>query len=283
MSFPPNIHENAVDSLNERIRYFDSVDHNEADTPVVLLHGTGGSSKDSFWALFPMLAMRRRVIALDFVDPDGPASEDNLDSYVQQAIAVIEKASPDRSVHLVGYSFGAVVAAILAARRPHLVDGLVLVAGWVTTTRHQQLRNDVWRALHTSRSPFLADFTVLTAFSSDYLSSRSDQEFAELIHKAANGTDRSLKMRLNRSVDISALIGEIGAPTIVIAGSTDVMVPLRQSHLLFAGIPNARLAMVESGHAIVHERPAELASLIERFLSRTDATPPGSVIQTLDA
>jgi pimeloyl-ACP methyl ester carboxylesterase len=240
---------------------------------VVLLHGTAGSAENSFWALYPILAMRHRVVAFDFVDPSDVNQTGTLEEYVAQAVAVIEAVGDDGPCHVVGYSFGAVIAIALAAQHPDLVAALVLIAGWATTDAHQLMRNSIWQQLYDEQSPALARFMVLTGYSHRFILARTPAELEELISSVGNGPDRSAKMRFNRTVAIADLLSHIPSPTLVIGCSEDITAPVRHSRLLFGGIDNARYAEVIAGHAVVHERPAELFTLIDTFLNDPEATP----------
>lgn len=277
MTFLPTVRTGLARAPRTPVTYYDSTDPDDARTPVVLLHGTGGTAASHFWALFPMLAERHRVIALDFADPE-PSREPDATWYVEQTEAVLAELSPGRPAVVVGYSFGAVVAAALAGRRPELVDDLVLVAGWLATDQQQRLRNDVWWQLHDERSAALAPFLVFTAFSPSYLLARTPAELTELVEKAAKGPDRSAIMRVNRSIDITQEVAAISAPTLVVGCTHDQMVPPHHARLLFGGISDARYAEVSSGHAVVHERPAELLHLIEQFVADPRRTTAGAVI-----
>ena len=55
------------------------------------------------------------------------------------------------------------------------------------------------------------------------------------------------------------------------------MVPARQTQLLFGGLPNARYAVIDSGHAVPYERPAQLFQLISRFVDSPAASPAGEI------
>jgi pimeloyl-ACP methyl ester carboxylesterase len=244
-------------------------------SPVVLLHGTGGSAEHSFWALYPMLAMRDRVVTFDFVDPSDPNRTGTLEEYVAQAVAVIDAVRGDGPCHVVGYSFGAVIAIALAAKRPDLVAALVLIAGWATTDAHQLMRNSIWQQLYDEQSPALAEFMVLTGYSHRFILAKSPTELDELVSSVGDGPDRSAKMRFNRTVAIADLLGDIASPTLVIGCTEDLMAPVRHSRVLFGGIDNARYVEVIAGHAVVHERPAELFALIDTFLKDPEATPAG--------
>lgn len=59
----------------------------------------------------------------------------------------------------------------------------------------------------------------------------------------------------------------IGAPTLVLWGADDGIVPLAHGEAYAAGIPGARLAVLHScGHLPALERPAELAAVVAAFV-----------------
>ena len=69
------------------------------------------------------------------------------------------------------------------------------------------------------------------------------------------------------STSIDERLGEVEAPTLVVAGAHDAIFPpavLRQAVL--GPLPHARLAVLDCGHEIPAEAPQELAALIEAFL-----------------
>lgn len=276
MAFFPGVKEDTVSVGQYTVPYYDSALERSGKT-IVLFHGTGGSAVNNFWALFPMLALRHRVIAFDFVDPDDPEAQ--RDDYVSQALAVVQAIAGEAPVHIVGYSFGAVVAASFAARHPASVRSLTLVAGWVKTDTHQRLRNDTWFELNDTKHPALALFTAFTTYSQDYLNGRLPEELDALIDGIRRGPDRTAKMKYNRSVDISSEAARITVPTLVIACSQDVMVPIRHQYLLFGAIPDSRFVPVNSGHGVMTERPSEIFTLIDTFVDHPEAEPAGAVLE----
>lgn len=247
---------------------------------IVLLPGTAGRSDTHYAFLLPMLAARHRVIGVDFAPlgegTDGPT----VDDLVEQAVAVLEHVRPAEPVLLVGYSLGAVVATALAARRPELVGGLVLVAGWLTTDVHQQLRNSVWQTLRDEGSKALRDFMTYCAFSQPYLLARTPLERELLPTRFELGELLDQHMDLNRRVDIAALAPLVAAPTLVVGCTYDQMVPAQHARLLFGAITDARYTEIASGHAALTERPAEVLSLVEAFAADPGRHPAGSVLPT---
>jgi proline iminopeptidase len=63
-------------------------------------------------------------------------------------------------------------------------------------------------------------------------------------------------------------LGEITAPTLVLAGRDDFQFPPEHQESLAKGIPNARLQIIEeAGHNVLSEKPVEVMQEITRFLS----------------
>jgi proline-specific peptidase len=75
-------------------------------------------------------------------------------------------------------------------------------------------------------------------------------------------------------------LGEISVPTLVMAGREDFLFPPEHQVELAAGIPNARLRIIErAGHNPHSERPAEVMDAIREFLpaAAVPATSPAFV------
>jgi pimeloyl-ACP methyl ester carboxylesterase len=277
--FPPDVHRFDISFGTAMLKGYDSDPNGINPRTILLLHGSGGSAAGSFWALLPMLALRHRVVTFDFLDPAD--SEAEAEFYVGQARATI--AAIGGPVDLVGYSFGAVIAAELAAADQHAIRSLVLVAGWARTDSQQVLRNEIWRELHDDRHSALGKFSVFMTYGQPFINSRTPDELRALIRANGNGAHRAAKMRFNRSVDIVNKLDEVSAATLVVGCELDQTAPIRHSHLLFGGIENARLIEIHCGHGVVHERPAELAMVIEDFVADPARHAPGTVIANAHA
>ena len=94
---------------------------------VLLIHGMGGSSQ-TWREVMPHLATRHRVIAPDLLG-HGRSSWSapwTIDANVA-ALARLIEAEAAGPVVVVGHSFGGAIALHLAAARPELVSGLVLL------------------------------------------------------------------------------------------------------------------------------------------------------------
>jgi pimeloyl-ACP methyl ester carboxylesterase len=270
----PDAHEGLVHVGSLSVPFHDTLAPDDSRDTIVLIHGTGGSSKTHFRTLFPMLAARYRVLSVDLQTPDG---ELTLGSLSEQVGGVIDDRVPGRRVHVVGYSLGALVAADMTASRAEGVASLTLVAGWIKADNQQRLRNRIWTRLFESDQDLLREFVTWTAYGHPFLAGRTEADIQTLIETRTFPQGIAAQMRLNATADLSGSLGAIGAPSLVIAGAHDQMVPARQTKLLFGGLPNARYAVIDSGHAIPHERPAQLFQLINEFVSDPAATPAGEI------
>jgi pimeloyl-ACP methyl ester carboxylesterase len=69
-------------------------------------------------------------------------------------------------------------------------------------------------------------------------------------------------------------LGEIDVPTLVMAGRDDFLFPPEHQVELAAGIPNARLRIIErAGHNAHEEQPAEVMQAVREFIHADVAVP----------
>ncbi len=262
------------------VTYHEAGQDNTGTAPIVLVHGSSGSTMGHFGFLFPMLAVRHRVISLDLANPVKKGEKLELEHLEAQVVSVIHETCRDEPVTLLGFSLGAVVAAMTAARHQKLVSNLVLLAGWIKTDMMMTMFNRTWHALRAANTPQLDDFTVYAAFGAPFLGSKT---FEDMAGGAAMPLDDFVdaQMELNARVDISDLAPSISATTLIISGSHDQMVPVHHGRALFGTIDDARYAEVASGHAVVFERPAEVVRLVDRFATDPLEYPTGATIPAI--
>lgn len=272
------VEEGSVSVDGAEVRYFISGAPHPTRPPLVLVHGTGGTTERHFGFLFPMLAARQQVISLDFAQP-ADATTLTLDHLERQLEAVVLATAPGESIALLGYSLGSVVAASYAAHHPDLVRRLVLVAGWIRTDHQQLLRNDLYQQLRAvGDTEALKTYSRLFAFGIPFLAKRSPADM-DLVAPAGRPSEFGAKqMELNRAVDISDRVGDITATTLVVGGTHDAMVPRHHSLALFGAILDARYAEIAAGHSVLVERPAELLSIVDGFLADPDKHAAGTIV-----
>lgn len=245
------------------LEYLDSAEDRGTRRVIVLVHGTGGSATQHFGFLHPILANKQRVVSVSLSDPGTPTLE--LDQLVEQVLAVVDAITGDAQITLLGYSLGAVVAARAAALHPDRFASLVLVCGWARSDTQLMMRNRVLRTLIEEDSAALGDYWAFTAFSRSFLLARSPEELSAIVGRIGFSPFTRKQIALNGRIDIEESLPAIACPTLVVSCSHDIMVPPQHSTFLWAAIADARLASIDSGHAVVAERPAQLCALVQEF------------------
>ncbi len=221
--------------------------------PVVCVHGanvsgaymipTGVRLLPTFRVLLPDLPgygrsdKPRRIL-------DVPALADVLVAWMD-AVG-IERAA------LLGNSLGCQIATDIAARHPERVSHLILVGPTVdpgARTARQQIGRLLWDALRERR-------TLILLAQLDYLRAGP--------RRVAGTLGVALRDRIEDKLP------RVTAPTLVVRGGRDVLVPQHWAEEVTRLLPNARLVVVpESAHAVNYSRPDELAAAVRQFLDVT--------------
>ncbi|MFV5589354.1 alpha/beta hydrolase [Acinetobacter variabilis] len=247
---------------------------------IILIHGTGGNTDKHFSYIFPMLGIHQRVLSIDLYTPDK-ADLAVTDFSHQVEVLIHHAVEEDEAITVVGYSLGAVIAAQLAASLKQRVARLILLAGWAKTSSVQQLRTTIWQQLFNDQSAALPHFVNYCLYSDDYLSARTEKQVLDLARFVKPSQDAAKQRELNYRIDITAILPDISAETLIVACREDRMVPLAQAKLLFASIQNSRYIEISSGHAIHIEAPAEVVQLINQFSQHPEQYPANQKIQPM--
>ena len=244
--------------------------------PLVLVHGTAGNIDSHFGFLFPMMAFRQRVVGINLADPGTETIA--IEQFVAQVSAVINAEVPDGAVTLLGYSMGAPIAAKTAHTLGTKVANLILVAGYMKTDTHQKLRGHIWLSLYKEGNPLLKNFMSFNAFSPFHMRSRSLEDMLAGTAKMNVTPFLAKQAELNTRIDVLAECEELQARTLVVGLSDDFSCPKHHSKAMFGTIIHASYTEIATGHAVVHERPAELFYHVNRFCNDPECYPVGKVV-----
>lgn len=264
----------------------------EGSDPVWCVHGLGGSSAD--WIrLTGALSAAATVVSLDLPGsgrsdppPEGRYSPLLDADLVARAIEQVTGGP----VHLVGNSYGGVVATLLAARRPDLVRTLTVISPAVpdlrlTTDRGADPRLGLLLLPGTARVAHqrLGMIAPLArargmgelCFGHPELITDEDYEVAAQEHvrraslpwtySAMVGTLRGLMAGYLRRGPLSfaAAAAAVAVPVLVVWGTRDRLVDVRLSQRTAAAFPDAELlVLAECGHVAQMEDPWSTARAI---------------------
>jgi pimeloyl-ACP methyl ester carboxylesterase len=189
-----------------------------------------------------------------------------------EAMARRALASAPPSFLLVGFSMGGYVARDIARLAPEYgkrVDALVLVA---TSTRPDTpaMRQRKGAVGHAAPSVAFSGLSRTAVASSLHPKNKHNEAMIERVRAMGVRLGGEVFRRqsvLERPGDIDRLRA-IGCPTLVIAAAQDQLRSLEEAQELQAGIPDARLAVIEdSGHMIPIEAPQRLLEVIVPWLA----------------
>ena len=216
---------------------------------VVLLHGLAGSSR--WWSgNIAALAQGHDVHVLDL---PGFGAQRRQRSPLADAPAYVCAWLRERGlggVHLVGHSLGGAVAARVAARHPDLVERLVLVAP-AGTLAHRPLHR---HALELALAAVSPGPRFLPRLGADAL-------------RAGPGTILRASRELLGDDSLRAELRAIGAPTLLVWGDRDPLVPRSVADVFLNGIRDASLVVIQgAGHVPMVERPKEFNRVLREFL-----------------
>lgn len=173
--------------------------------------------------------------------------------------------------HLAGHSLGATVAAAVAGAHPKRVRSLFLHAGWAVTDPWQEFQFGLWQRLLRTDKDLLSRVLQVTAMGAGTLARRRIEGFEQGVagfNELFDAEGMARQSELNTRVDITATLARITAPTLVVSGSQDLIVPTHHQKELADAIAGARYVVLDSGHALPFELPEVFAHTLTDFMDR---------------
>jgi pimeloyl-ACP methyl ester carboxylesterase len=270
-------------ALGLRVHYYAA---GNTGHPVILLHGGGTDSAMLSWKqLIPELAKEHRVLAPDWPGYGGSQSFREPYSFTQMCrwLENLADGWGFEQFDLVGISMGGGGALSFILEQPDRVRRLVLADSYGLADRvafHRLsywfvqmpwLNNWTWDLIRKSRT--LTRWTLAGIFAdarniSDEITDEvfkavqnpgGQQAFAEF-QKAEMLPERLKTSYMDR-------LGEIQAPTLVIHGEKDTLVPIAAAREAARRIPDARLEVIPgAGHWPMREKPDLFNRLVVDFL-----------------
>jgi pimeloyl-ACP methyl ester carboxylesterase len=245
------------------------------ESTLLLVMGLGATSADWGEILPARLAERHRVVAFDHRGT-GASSRPNgafsLEDLARDALAVLDDVGAKKA-HVVGLSMGGMIAQLLALDHPERVEKLVLLSthcgGSQAVMPFPELAAHLFPAPGTP-----ADVVVRTRLQAIAAPGWAAKNGEEIERRVASALASRMSMRTYRAQmeailasDRYARLEEISAPTLVVHGDVDPLVPYPNGEILARRIPGARLVTLSGvGHLPMWEAPVETARSVLEFL-----------------
>jgi pimeloyl-ACP methyl ester carboxylesterase len=243
--------------------------------PLFLLHGAE-ADHSMFEAFAAQLVPHFTVIAYDQRDSGGtrnPPAPYGLSELADDLAALIVALGFPRA-HVFGTSFGGAIAQVAAVHHPAQIDRLVLASTFRVGVPMASInprgfpRFIELRARLPESLPAFAEYFFPPSYLATYPQALS----------IFTGNKRDAGQRERRGAvlaqPIEVTLGDIGAPTLVLAGSEDHLIPPAHTLSLARDIAGARTAMIDGvGHVGTIQYPAAVAAEVIAFLQSKKTQP----------
>ena len=272
-----------VNGVNVRCFYVGN-----GDIPVVLLHGAGVDSAMMSWAeVMELLAEEYKVIAPDLPGYGGSeriGGEYTLQFYTDIVKGVIEAFECSPAV-VAGLSLGGGICLNMALNYPELIKLLVPVDAWGIFPKLPYHRLTYWYTrskINDNMYRWIGKYRSLIRWSLEYNligdKSKVTEALVEEVQKAMLEPDagkpfisfqRSEVTKTGLKTDLYSRLAEISMPTLLIHGSEDKAVPLKDAIAASKIIPDCQIHIMEGcKHWPKKERPQEFARVVGDFIKR---------------
>lgn len=237
-------------------------------SPVLMLHGIGGSADSFARQLTAFASAGYRALAWDapgYARSADPQAPPGMSGYAAAAAAVLDGLAP---AHVIGVSWGGVIATRLALEFPGAVRSVILAgssrgsgrtaaARAAMLARPKALERDGAETFAARRGPMLL----------------SPSPPRDLLDRVVETMATSIRLPGYRYAAESMAgtvhdhaLASLTVPALVVCGRQDTVTGVPESSALAAAIPGARFRVIENaGHLVNSERPERFNAIAEDF------------------
>ena len=240
--------------------------------PLLLIMGLGYPSH-MWYRTRPVLAARYRTLAFDNRGtgrsdlPPGPYS---MELMASDAGAVLDAAGVARA-HIYGISMGGMIAQEFALRYPGRVQSLILgctAAGVPEAERAEPEARDLLMGRHKMDAEQAAQAAIPFIYHSSTSRQRIEEDLAVRRPWFPRPEAYLAQLQGILAWEAYSRLPQVQAPTLVLHGDSDRLVPTRNGRLIAARIPGARLVLLKNaGHIYSTDQPEAAQKAVLDFLA----------------
>lgn len=244
--------------------------------PLLLIMGLGAAAT-GWEAQIPDFSRHYRVIAFDNRGAgrtDKPQEPYTIPQMADDAAGLLDALGID-SAHVYGMSMGGMIAQELALRHPQKVRTLILGATTPGGPRAVTVGPEVvrqWMSAATLPPEQAIEVGLTFLYSDEFIARNRErliQRALELQHLQPPMDALQRQFAAVMQFNAYDRLGQIRAPTLIITGTDDKVVPPVNSRILAERIPGAELLELPgAGHGFLMERAAEANAAVLAFLER---------------
>jgi len=207
---------------------------------------------------------------------DRPGGVPDLETRMDDVRAVMDRAGSERAI-LFGYSEGGPMAALFAATYPERTEALVLYGSYACRLWSPEYP---WAPTEAQRRRYGEQLEREWGWENDMrvMCPSADESLArwwgERCRAAASpGTARTL-IDMNSLVDVRAILGTIGVPTLVMHRTGDRDSRVEEGRYIADHIPGARFVELSGEDHFVAVQPDQILDPVEQFVTGRPSGPP---------
>ncbi|MEM3596756.1 MAG: alpha/beta hydrolase [Candidatus Bathyarchaeia archaeon] len=244
--------------------------HGAGET-IVFLNGILANTS-SWMNQVPYFAKQFQTLLLDFRGQgksEKPLMKYPMELHVEDLRALMQKLKI-QSAHIVGISFGGEVALIFATRYPEMVKSLIVSCAVSHVDPVVKAIVERWLIAARLRSgKYLFQAVYPDIFSDEFIEKRWDFVSGTApIYDTAVDIDAFIELLKGfMQLNITPELYKIKKPTLIIAAENDKIKPPKYSKIIHNKIQGSRfVAIKNSGHAVIWERPEEFNNIALQFI-----------------
>jgi pimeloyl-ACP methyl ester carboxylesterase len=245
--------------------------------PILLIHGFASSSY-TFRRIIPLLQKQFSIIAVDL--PGFGRSEKSTsfiystNNYAKLMFTCMDKFNV-KHTHIIAHSMGGQIALHMARISPERIKKLVLLnsSGYLRRAKRLAVYSSylplfdkvIYSYIHRKT---VHDYLQNTFFNKQLINEELMNEFSRPLTEK-NFYKSLIRLLRHREGDLSSnQLKEINAPTLLIWGEEDRVVPIRIGQRLANDLPDAKfIAYEKTGHFITEEKPNQIFNNILTHMS----------------
>ena len=252
--------------------------------PVVMLPGGPGFSHDYLRPHLDRLAETATLVWLDLPgtgrsDIEGGAGSITHELWIEELEMLRAHIGFERWT-VFGHSYGGFVAVDYAIAHPESVSGLVLCASAPSGAHFETLFDRIPSGMSAADRDMLVQLLSGGVPDRDLEARVRDAVRFFLCGEPQASTLERFRLRPETfkhvlgnclpELTIKDRLGEVTAPTLVVAGSADWQCPAEITNRLVAGIPNTELATIEeAGHYPFIDQPVAVVEAVRTWMRRS--------------
>lgn len=249
--------------ISNGLYYFFYEGGEAGSTPVILLHGSGGTHLS-----WPPEIRRLGGFNVYAVDLPGHGKsegygEQSIELYAKQVVDWMHSLEMYR-VFVIGHSLGGAIALEIARMFPKSVPGL----GLIGVGARLQIPIEILDHLINPVTVQAALNQVTSLSFCSETNPRLVELFSKQLTKVRPGVLRG-DFLASQEFNVTDKPMNVTIPTIIIAGAQDKIVPLSSTQLIVSQFSQGELSVIpDAGHMLMLEKPREVSHRLFQFLGR---------------